>query len=1620
MAKTDKTNKVIIPLINSINTDSIDEDIKIFGDTPEATPHVQNTGIERNGGLTNLYETEDTLTVGDNFVTQNGKIINIANDATTVTVDEAIAGKVSPFFVSSNIPINGNFNDVIAVGPQGGFNSGYMTLTFNSGVATMSLYDFTGVFRSTRSVTFTGLGTLVDTYTSINFVRFNGLLFNNSQEFILRIGDQAVILKESTPAQTIAQTLGTTTVLGTNNPVRAVLNWNGFLIVAGDNGRLGSFDGTNWKNYDGTGIGLGPFSSSVLGSSHIMALCLYQSGFVVAGNDGRLGSYDSANFKNYNGGGSGTGPFSNGTLIGTNNIYALATWSTYVLAGGVGGRIGAANGTTNYAYTQTDIDIPTSNSLVVGTNDVLTMAPYTSSGGTTAVIVGANGGRVGSWDAGGWIYYDGTKSPVGGGATWTLRSSALPGGNAGYIAYGDSTYVAVYSVASTTSAVMTSPTGLDGSWTLQTSPSTPLGWWGVAYGGGVFVALANGTSGTQSVMRSTNKGVTWTMVNSPVPSSTWANISFSNGVFLAVAAGTTTTTTVMRSTDLGQTWNMVTLPSSPAAAWQGCAGDGAGAWVIVAGTASTTAAIARSTDNGQTFTFVTNPAGIGWYRVAYGGGTFAVVGQTNSTSQSVITSPTGVTWTARTTPAITSAWQDIAYGNGGFVIVGSGLSQTNIVATSPTGATWTQRTCPSTSDGWQSVAYGEINTSYSRFVAIMRTPSATQGVMEGLGSSLLSVSNNSTAISTDNVTAMFAETSRIVIGGHLGKLASYNGTVWANYTAGSGFTNNATAVGAVQINSIVKFGTTYPIGAASGRLASFDGTNWKNYNGTGTGTGVFNNATIVGTVDINALGVLGSFLYIGFNNGVVVNMNSAGVFVAPYSLNGGGFVANQFTGISELNPVYAWRYESPNQRFYLILIPRNSLYLGYILDNTNNILFQLNAQYAVVQYSGSLRSRHLLTGKFTVAGTTGPNGVVYGNGQATSLVGWTDFVSFTTTPQYGTTPDTVGTVLQQNAIMGGMDVTYNNTTVPNNIQAQHYPNMIASTQADTLVTTTPNTNNLINGYGKLTNNIGEPLTVQAEIRVGVIAGVQSFLSAAVVGGGFDNLGTLITNVGEFDETYIPSVIYTTTRTTLVYRFNRAFIFIEIWNTPNATVTAPRIQKINDRLYKINTISPYNIVDSYDNNLNVGSSDYNGRIIFNGGAISTTVKQVAAVLYSKFSNGIDVGNILVTPTPTDRTVITIPGIAVTSNFAINNGIDIYRNNLYSFTTLFAGTEVVNPQVYNGAGVLVSSPLYTGSAATTLNPVATGGVYTSNNTYNNGQNTYFLFPGFEGYLFGNQIAGSYESFTINGQTYLFDGQNIYLADIDIATNILNRSVFLCQAIGLQLLAVSPTTAFFLSSFDNGLFTFMGGRSVDKFKRLVGLPAVTQGVFNTKDNTLLLDAVGSFIWARDNIWSMTTKKSNQLAGTFRLYNTTSGIIIGNNTNNWQYTYNPVVRGGLTVSTVFPLTFQSAYFGQDRNEKSILPNWIVTIYMNTVPSTVVPVNITIRGFDGTAAGFVAENKVINLVPTMFNLVKYVRFRVTSKHMKTLASSIQLTCSSRILIQEVIAEFVDDTTQTYADMATV
>lgn len=884
--------------------------------------------------------------------------------------------------------------------------------------------------------------------------------------------------------------------------------------------------------------------------------------------------------------------------------------------------------------------------------------------------------------------------------------------------------------------------------------------------------------------------------------------------------------------------------------------------------------------------------------------------------------------------------------------------------------------------------------------------------------------DNGTAVGANTPRSGIEYAGRFALGAQGGRLASWLSGAWTLYTAGSGLSNNATVVGAHDIISLAVLGSILFIGGGSngGRLGSWDGANFKNYDGTGTGTGPSSNAAVVGASSIVKMTVLGTtMVFIGGAGGNVYgswdgtafkNSNGTGtgtgIFGATAVISGsptGGItytylgismiiVCNTggFTYVDYLNRqgvffvisgstanaqllintdtagyLFFYRFE---QGSYFAIIEGNSSNVSYLISSTNTLIV-LPGKYAIPQVA-SAKTRMLVVKTPEISGVASI--------ESFFTVGYSDFVTYTTAPVYPTNDTANVNALNTNGngpVIGYnyVDVLYRTTASATDIRNLYLPNP-TPTPIQFWKLTQGNTDTNINGYGKLNNMLGAPTTKPFEFRSVLINGQQSALSVAMIDGlATDALGVLITNVGEWDDTYAPQIV---NDDTILYRFDGRFYIVKI-----GTNIPAFFDKITSDLYKLNTIHPSNLYSDRDEILYASSMDYHGQEFFTATAAPGVAQLVASVLTTQYSNSIDVGDKIVLINPVAAANIDVFGARIPSNYgvALPFAVDTYINDEYSFSTLSNSIEVVLPDKVD--------TLYIPDDRI---PVALGADYFGSTAVIGGV-TIILNPDYDGYIIGNDITGTFIAFVLYGQTYLFDSNFIFLAEIQ--ANVLTNTTRIAPADGLIYIASSPTAIWFLSQFDNSLYTFEGGRNLTKAQRFTSTTAIQQGVWSVRDDTLLLETVDSLIWIRDGVITQNTKKSNQTD--LQLFETTDGIVISNNATKWRYTYS-----ALAGSTVVPLSLKTAYFGINSNMRAIAKSLIVTVYSPT--RAALTITLTHDGYDQDRQ--YVQSEVFTIKPTDYTQNGYCRLRLQPKDQRTIGSSLQYDCDGYALIQEMVMIF--------------
>ena len=1172
-----------------------------------------------------------------------------------------------------------------------------------------------------------------------------------------------------------------------------------------------------------------------------------------------------------------------------------------------------------------------------------------------------------------------------GGTSWTARS--IPTGASGgwySVTYGNSVFVAVAYTISTSGAVMTSPDGIN--WTARSIPTAAsgLGWISVAYGNGVFVAVAYTTSTSGAVMTSPD-GITWTARTSTGASggNGWYSVTYGNGVFVAVSLTNFTTGAVQTSPD-GINWTARSIPTGASGFGWSSVTYGNNVFVALAYTTSTSGAVMTSPD-GITWTaqpISTGASGNGWYSVTYGNSVFVAVARTNSTSGAVMTSPDGVAWTPRSTvgsAASGSGWFSVTYGNGVFVAVAYTTSTSGAVMTSTNGSSWTAQTSTAAfSNGWIFVTYGN-----GVFVSVAYTTSTTGAVQ-------------TSGVSTSS--QFQARLDEITSTGSVGTTVSVTLTN-AGYTLPSCLVRQAlttTAGFSISSTQFILACDTYT-NATTFTYNIFDQTGQKQL-----------------TTSIPA----------GFAGNTPKNLFAAKMVslgaVATSAVDAGraGYVVVSLGTAGNQTPSY--------------LITNSAATSVAPFTNTNTAM---KASWAVMQSKNGY-NRVMLTGQ--------PNDSTV-NQTLIANIGYTLFTSAytnATVPTNAVTANADSTVVVSSSSYAFTDCIHTDGS-----NTHYFSGYAKPTTTYTPFTSQANSINPITGFGRLslineTDNGG--IKPPFEFRLVMSARSSSngstpqFIS---VGQPYSSdgvnvaIGTPISSFGEFDPTFGPQI--GGAFNTVMWRWNQLYYIAKISITPIRP-----IQKITSNIYKINTISPVNVVDVGAKQLLLGSNDYSSNFLLNGGTLGTAAWASTNIGWQSYSktagSSIDLGGLIVY----NSAAQTVSPLAAFTPSCHQTG-NYYNVNFYAGTGVTANTLQA---AWRSDGRVLAAQTVGSPTSTTLPGLQNqssgiGSTYISNTTsvpmplgsrysgYVIGANSSatslafnetYLSSGYQGttittewdgYLLGNSVPLNAVTFSLFNQPYLFDGKSIYKVNLN-GVNLSVPLTVLCRADGLSFLTTSQSQAFFSDPFDNSVWTFDGGFSLQKFKRLDGFGAIQNANFSAYDSAVTINTASAMVVLRDGLWISIPKSSIMIPDSYtgesymRMYDTVNGTIFGNSFNWWQYQYyasstvgTSTTNGILKTSSIVPLNYQTGYIGPDSNLRMVLSGITFAVYNEFKTAT--SLQVTIYGYDQDKA-YTNPTRTFNIKPADYVNGGIFRAMIQPVQDRLLAASIKFVCNTGIRLYDL------------------
>lgn len=640
-----------------------------------------------------------------------------------------------------------------------------------------------------------------------------------------------------------------------------------------------------------------------------------------------------------------------------------------------------------------------------------------------------------------------------------------------------------------------------------------------------------------------------------------------------------------------------------------------------------------------------------------------------------------------------------------------------------------------------------------------------------------------------------------------------------------------------------------------------------------------------------------------------------------------------------------------------------------------------------------------------------------------SFVGWRDVVMLGTPGTYGNeftppasllgswtiTPKTA-TLADENTVlmtMGGFSLTHGTTT-----KKYFYENNDSQREWTIGHYATPEI------YGCLDN------AADIIFKVHTILGDAAYISASF---DVDGIGVPITEVGEMSAFYYPHIAKCTAGDyRIIYRRgDGSFAIIRLTQADSFS----RLTEIAPGIVKINTISGLCLANANTNDLQMGGNAYNGFVVVGFDAVDPVQKAFVARYRGIYGGSVDT-NYKSTGATTVGSVNLVV-IPESVSFSPNNEtIDVYVGTLPASIEYYRSIRDGFAQTIKGNllgtlyidDTIIPPPIGVSYRDQTIQLIATTAIREEN---------------YDGYQLLNEVVGMYDSFRLYGNLYLFDDDWIYLAQLTV--NVIQGKEKITNALGLVLIAESPTVIYFYSAFDNSIYTFDGGQSVNKAIRLNRRTAILGGSYNTYENTLVLALTDSLIFIRDGIMS---EVDLLFSYPYELFSTSSGVWIVKDNYAVKYLYNPVSGSGVIVvtldldggtwgtsyadtydgstwgvpyadtidsavwgnsaSSVVELVWQSKYNGYMDRVRQIVDRYMFRVYKEDKVET----EITVDYYSYNETTQHHETATITIGDTLhpYDDDGYCMFEFLPSNKNAIASSIKLTIPLKILLLDAFA----------------
>lgn len=504
-----------------------------------------------------------------------------------------------------------------------------------------------------------------------------------------------------------------------------------------------------------------------------------------------------------------------------------------------------------------------------------------------------------------------------------------------------------------------------------------------------------------------------------------------------------------------------------------------------------------------------------------------------------------------------------------------------------------------------------------------------------------------------------------------------------------------------------------------------------------------------------------------------------------------------------------------------------------------------------------------------------------------------------------------------------------------------------------------------------------------------INGVASYIgSLSQTIGTVTGYGPAYSEVGSFDATYFPH----SRQQNIAYRSPNGMFFILCGVV---TGVPSRLQLIDDEVVLINTEDSRNIIDADLMLLTTGPNAYNGAIIAAVPSATPGAPMLLSAQYkNKYGGGVDTG---------EKTITGVGTLAATWLYPYARAlypqadirIDVYKDSDYYGSALTGGYLGLAYHITNRTDLkdtVYIQDLVIPAPCSAI--VSDSGLAIADKTF-------FREGAYSGYMIGNEVKYPATTFRLFGARYVFDGEDIFIVSFS-SGGVLQSLEKITIAAGLTFVCATPIEAWFLSAWDNSLWTFNGGKNVEKVLRCNAKDAILGGAYcGAANEVIFYEGSGKALYLRDGVMTESTLPVTA-AGALTLQPDINGTWIvpqAGAGDICQLVHNS------TGATILPLDFQTAYQGPGIARKTTVEEYVLTLYDPAKTAGVV--TLEFNGFDEAGAHTVETHNIT--VTALYDAGGYLRLSCVPQAGQVIGGSLRVYTTLPVTIIDATARIGDN-----------